>query len=813
LDIPGLDPDRNSIQIDIFPTALIDNLVITKSFTPDLPADFTGGLVNIETKDFPDDRILDISAGVSYNPRMHFKDNFRDYEGSNTDWLGFDDGLRDIPDRARTLTTNDPLQPGEERSFKDSFSPNLAAGQENSFMNFDFSLTYGDQIGVGKDDKNNLGYIFSLTYNNSTNFYDDIIYEEWQRSPNLDETELIRLRTRDATSDSVINNQLFDPEGGVGERNYLLGGLAGLAFKTDRTKLKFNVMHLQNAVRRTGRFFVDENPNAPAGSGFIAFQDNLEFNERSVSNFFLNGEHYFDDGRWVLDWRGAYTLSGQDDPDIRIAPFDIDNLGRFRFNPGGGGTVQRLWRELDETNVTGRVDLTREMAWFGEDAKLKFGASHAFKERDYQIIVTSLTPAIGTTFSGNADDIWPLVDPDEPDVALNIQATLNLPNSNEYNSVSNNTGFYVSSEFSPTPKLKTILGVRGENFVQRHSGRDITASQSISSLVNQGFTEEEAIEQVKSDPSLGFVLDDDEVLNALDFFPSVNLIYALTENMNLRTAYSRTIARPSFKELSFAQIADPLSGWTFNGALFPTEEDISNGEIGGLNETYINNFDLRWELFLERGEILSVSGFYKQFTDPIELVRFQRLTSAQFQPQNVGDARVIGIEAEFRKNLGFLNESLSNWSLNGNVTWVDSRVDLSEEELAGRLGAARTGETIEDTRDMQGQAPYVINAGISYNNFDIGLDAGFFYNVQGETLLIIASPTFPDVFSEPFHSLNFNANKSFGEEQRFTLNISVDNILNDRREQFFQSFEAQDRVFFAFDPGVEIGIGLSYSFY
>jgi outer membrane receptor protein involved in Fe transport len=195
------------------------------------------------------------------------------------------------------------------------------------------------------------------------------------------------------------------------------------------------------------------------------------------------------------------------------------------------------------------------------------------------------------------------------------------------------------------------------------------------------------------------------------------------------------------------------------------------------------------------------------------LVRFQTTASAEFQPQNVGDARVLGLEFEFRKSLNFLSESLTNWSVNGNVTWVDSRVDMSAEELAGREGSARTGETIDETRDMQGQAPYVINAGLSYNNYDMGLDAGFFYNVQGETLLIVASPVFPDVYSEPFHSLNFNANKSFGKDQRLTLNLSVDNILNDRREQFFQNFEATDQLFYAFDPGVEIGVGIKYSFF
>ena len=99
VDIPGLDPDRNSLQIDIFPTSLLNNMMIFKTASADKPADFTGGLVNIETKDFPEEKFFDVSLGITYNPSMHFKSDALTYKGSSTDWLGFDSGLRDIPGR------------------------------------------------------------------------------------------------------------------------------------------------------------------------------------------------------------------------------------------------------------------------------------------------------------------------------------------------------------------------------------------------------------------------------------------------------------------------------------------------------------------------------------------------------------------------------------------------------------------------------------------------------------------------------------------------------------------------------------------
>src|SRR5690606_15071102 len=97
MEIPGLDPDRNSIQMDMFPTSLLDNIIVVKTFTADLPADFTGGIVDISTKDFPDEKNLGLSISAGYQPQMHFNSNYLSYPGGKLDFLGFDDGTRAIP--------------------------------------------------------------------------------------------------------------------------------------------------------------------------------------------------------------------------------------------------------------------------------------------------------------------------------------------------------------------------------------------------------------------------------------------------------------------------------------------------------------------------------------------------------------------------------------------------------------------------------------------------------------------------------------------------------------------------------------------
>ena len=383
------------------------------------------------------------------------------------------------------------------------------------------------------------------------------------------------------------------------------------------------------------------------------------------------------------------------------------------------------------------------------------------------------------------------------------------PNNNAYESSTNNLAAYFSTELSPLEKLKVILGMRMEMFEQRHTGRDQTAAQAISNSADPMLT----ISQIKTGDRAGNVLVNDIVLDATDFFPSFNSTYALDDNQNLRLSYSKTIARPSFKELSYAQILDPVSSRTFIGGFFPYFND--RGEViwdGNLTATYIRNFDLRWELFMNRGQILSVSAFYKAFDDPIELVRITiSQTGREFQPRNVGDGRVLGLEFEFRKSLDFINPSFSNFSLNGNVTIVDSRIDMTSPEYESRLEYEKDGERIQNTRDMAGQAPYVLNLGFQYDNYEDGLDASISYNVKGETLLIVGEGFFPDIYSQPFHSLNFNFNYSLGLKDRAVLNLSISNILNDKREDFFTGFNADNEIFTQLSPGRTIGMGIKYS--
>ncbi len=774
VDIPGLDPDRNTLQLDIFPTNIIDNILVMKSFTADLPSDFTGGVVDIQTKEFPDEKLANISIGFGYNPSMHFNKNYLTYEGGDTDFLGFDDGSRDIPTGRSTdiplfsEVVGDPTS--EEglkfRSILESFNPTMAAMKERSLMDFNIGASLGNQI-VWK--KNTWGYNFSISYKNNTEYYEDAEYGNYGllADPTVNEMEPREFQ-----------------KGNFGVNNVLLGGLAGVALKRERSKYRLDFLHLQNGESKAGIF---DFQNTQQGAIFTGFQHNLEYSERGLTNILLNGEHFNRNGRWKLEWKISPTRSKITDPDVRFTRYEYENNG-LRISTEAG-FPQRIWRFLEENNLVAQVGATKDYNFRGSPANVRFGVGNTYKQRDFEIQIFDLNiRRIELTGDPNElfhdDNLWPVEGNASKGTTYEPQFIPSNPNL--FDATVNNSSAYVSTEFSPFIKLKAILGLRAEKYVQRYTGQD----------------------------QLGInVLDDEVVLDMLDFFPSVNLIYSIKETQNLRFSYSKTIARPSFKEMSYAEIFDPLTNRTFVGGLFRDANDVAGIEYwdGNLRETNISNFDVRWEIFQQKGQMFSISGFYKTFENPIEVVQFATQPGA-FQPRNVGDGQVIGAEIEFRKNLGFIDRRLENLSFNGNFTVTDSRIEMNPTEFNSRVENAREGDTIDRTRDMAGQAPYIINAGFSYDGKNNGLDIGIFYNVQGETLQFVGIVDRPDVYSVPFHSLNFSANKTFGADEKIRAGFKVSNLLGDKKESVYQSFGAQDRFFSTIAPATELSVSLGYTF-
>src|SRR5690606_14834058 len=135
-----------------------------------------------------------------------------------------------------------------------------------------------------------------------------------------------------------------------------------------------------------------------------------------------------------------------------------------------------------------------------------------------------------------------------------------------------------------------------------------------------------------------------------------------------------------------------------------------------------------------------------------------------------------------------------------------------QEEYDSRKSYEREGENIDNKRDMAGQAPYVINAGLEYLNPDIGLQTGLFYNVRGKSLSVVGTGLFPDVYAQPFNSLNFTINKKFGEHKRTKISLQVSNILDDKVEDLYESYNAPSEIFESKRIGRTFSLGFSYDF-
>ena len=760
VDIPGLDPDRNTIQMDLFPTNMLSNVLVIKSARADLPADFTGGVIDIITKDIPIKEEFSVSLNIAYNPDMHFNDNYLTYSGGSTDFLGFDDGSRknNIANNFLGNTFDPRLNQSDAglnvvNRISNQFDPQMAPQVSNSGMNFGFGISYGNQYNF--ENGHSLGVLGSIYYKNEQTVYENIQDNIFNYSPNKSEFAFEQNRIQSGT---------------IGGQNIIASGLFGVTYKTNTSKYKFNGLHIQNGQSTSGSF-----RQLTRFSDFIDFNKfNLEYNERSVSNGMFSGLHNFYESNLKLEWTLSGTLAKVHDKDVRNTTFQ-DEEGIFSFQENT--EPKRIWRTLDENNLVGKVDFTKKFQFLGSDAILKFGVYGSLKERDFSIAQYSVSSNYTSesdwdNYGGDPNQLFKpnnLVGPNtEKGTYINPQTTIRQ-DANIFNAKQQNFAVHVSKEFNFSEKLKSIIGLRFENYQVFYTGEN---------------------------SQLGQVYDNENIISKNNLFPSINFIYSLKENQNLRLAYSLTTARPSFKEASIAEIYDPLANLFFIGNI-------------NIQPTYIDNFDIRYEVFGEKAQLFAVSAFYKNLTDPIE-ISFVAASTSNYKPLNLERANVFGLELELRKDLSTWFSSLTNWNINLNGSHIISDEKYSEDELKLRQLGLREGQTLGSSRSLQGQSPYLINAGIEYNNQEKGVQGGFFYNVQGKTLQVVGDGFYPDVYTMPFNSLNFNLTKQLKKNR--TLTLKVTNLLNDNRESKFIGFNDESEYLSFLHPGRTFSLSYTVRF-
>lgn len=758
--IPGLDPDRNSVQMDIFPTNTIDNIVVYKTFSPDLDADFTGGMVDVVTKDFPEEKAFSISYTTSYNPNMTFHDENISYKGGGMDLLGFDDGTRDNPLNPNAQIPDPVLSDPLLNRVTRLFDPVLGTEKNGNFLDQGFNLSYGNQKELGKK---TVGYSALLNYNLDYDFYEEVKRGFWLKSPDQSVEELQGRSERTAK---------------MGVQDVLWSALVTGAIKSKRNSVTLNLFRTQGATSQAvDRVSIEQEPNVST-----LVEDILMYNQRSLSNIGLIGKHNFDS--FEIQWKNSFSMSSMDDPDFRVTSLSIDDVtGDTLLREGDGAKIERYWRDLDEWNNSSRIDFIKQLRYKNkQNGKLKVGIASTFKERDFTIARYNFnyrSTNSSQSISGDPDwfldtqNIWTA----ETGMGTFIQENTLEP-ANTFNARQSVLSAYALNDLAITEKLKAIYGVRVEKTDMYYTGSNQSGTRRFR---------------------------DEKTLDELNILPSVNLVYALNEKMNLRGSFNQTLARPNFREKSVAQIFDPISKITFLGNI-------------DIEQTTVDNMDLRWEFFPKSGEVISVSGFYKVFTGHIELAVFETAVD-NVKPVNSGTSTVLGTEIEARKRLEFLSDSVNTWTIGSNISLIDSRMDMSsvtlpqktESELEIREQNAREGESVDRYRQMAGQSPYLINAFLGFSNSKSGLEGNISYNVQGNTLTIVGIGLVPDVYTAPRHMLNLRFAKRMGKRERSTLSFRVNNLLDQDRVLNYESSGAENQVYSYFKEGMDFSIGFRYS--
>ncbi len=760
MEIPGLDPDRNTVQMDIFPTSVMDNIIVYKTFSPNLSGDFTGGTVDITLKDFPDRKRMSFSGSLGYNPIANMNNNFLTYTSSKADLLGLGAASKALP-----IPSNAPILipsfPGTDNQVVQdrarSFDKEMSADRAMSFLNSSLGFSIGNQI---NGDKRTYGYNFAVGYSNKYTYLEDAQYNFFIKNEDLSSSQLQRVE------ESVAD---------IGTQEVLWSALASGSVKRGNNSYSLGVFHTQNGVKQSSLINTEEF----LFTGAVQEKDILYYNQRNITNVTYKQRHAVPEKNLTFKISVAPTFAQNLEPDIRESVFVVED-GEYSLNIGDGARVARTYRSLEEYSINSKFDTEWKFKqWSGEDSKLKGGLAYLYKERAFDVILYRFDDAAGMDISitGDPQQIFEDENLFDASEGVGFWAKGNKSPSNSYVSDQQVISGYLMNEMPITKNFKAIYGLRLEQVIMHYNG------------VKQGSG---------SNPRPQDIFDNVTVLDELDFMPSLSLIYNLEENMNLRGSFSRTLVRPSFKEKSEAEIIDPVTGITFIGNI-------------DLRQTYINNIDLRWEYFFNRGEMISLSGFYKQFSDPIEIVAFKQTTPQDVQPRNVDEATVVGAEFELKKNFAFISETLSDLSFGTNISYIYSRVNMTDAEYNGRVDFARVGEEVSRTRVMQGQSPYIINAYLNYSDKETGWEANISYNVQGERLAVVSSGRTADVYEQPFHALSFKVGKAFGKENRWRASLSGRNILNQDRLSLYREFGDVSEVYQLRTPGMSLSAGVSYS--
>ena len=758
--VPSADPNRKSVQLDQFPTGLLDVIETTKTFTPDKSGEFTGGAVNIQTKSFPDQFFYNVSYGIGYNTNSTGS-SFLSYPGGSSDWRGKDDGTRAVPDRLARNENLSTLSNAEQSEILNDLSPVISPiDSGDAPLNRSFSLAFGDSVLLSNDGERRFGYTASLTHSRD--------FSTRTGAPE------VRYQFDRGVDGSVLNPE-FDMLVDESENSASLGGLFNAALQLSSE----HEIGLKNFFNQSAsdKAFLQQGVVKGSEDQYLR-ESRIHFTERNIRSNQLYGKHVFPNlGRVKFEWDYAKSNSTQDEPDF-IVFFDAVGLEDFEdadrdlssVDPDDwkfptGFTNRRNFRELEENADEFGFDIELPFA-FGdrEGSYLKAGMRNIEADRQYNALAFSWSDGDRfVNYTGNRDGF---LSPENINLDSNGETGVVMVNLTdaypEYKGNREVSGAYIMADFPVTKKIRFIGGVRHED----------TSVQ---------------VTSVSGRPR--FIPNAESSIAGNHFLPSANLVWSINERQNLRFAYSNTIARPSFRELTPAAEFDSIGSFLIIG-----NQNLKMSEIA--------NYDIRWEMFPKNGdELFAVSLFCKDLENPIEQVidRFGFISW-----DNVETGKVEGLELEARKKINLLSSEFTSFSLGGNLAIIDSEVNRSQLEIDRKIAEF---PDLSPTRELQGQSSSIFNLDASWEHYRKGTAITLSYNNTGERLYAVTNANLPLVDEKPSEVLDLIASQRLGPSWK--LKFKVSNLL-DSESRRFHTFKGVEFPYSLDESGRTFSLSVSY---
>lgn len=809
--LPTADEDKRAVQLDQFPTPVIDSIQVSKTFTPDQQGDASGGAVNVLLKGIPDETSIQLKSQISFNSQVAGRHDFLTYKGGGVNFWGMDDGGRDI----------------QTENIGRNWTGAMGVSRGDAPTDYKWSASAGGKHEFDNDVK--IGGFTSFFYEHDSSFHNNGVDNSyWVVHPGDPMTPVTLQGTPDPAGGGDFKTALFDVTQGT--QSVQWGGLGTAGIETTNHRLNLTYLYTRTAedtatlaedTRGKAYFFPGYDPNDPMAVGNTPTNrsaapyirtETLEYTERTTQTLQLNGRHTLPFGDFgiddvltfkapVLDWILSTSSADLNQPDKRqfgslwwgpsfnpgfppfVPPF-TSPATFFGFKPAANftlGNAQRIWKDITEDSDQYSVNLKFPFQqWSGDEGYLKFGVFGDHLTRKFnQSTFSNFND--NSSFEGDFSQFWSAAFPGQDHPITDGPPFVDV----NYHGDQNISAWYAMSDLPLCSFLNVIGGARFEST----SLSIVNFPEADATWFPAGATAPVALNP--GDADVNFRQD--------DVLPSIGLVLKPIKEVALRGSYSETVARQTFKELT------PIIQQEFlGGPIF-----IGNPD---LRMSALQNFDLRLDYTPYDGALISGSWFYKDIKDPIEYV--QRVAGFNFTtPVNYPKGKLSGFEIEARQNLGHFWDRLEGLTLGANATFISSQVTLPADEAAGfdqpNILAPMSN------RDMTNAPDHLYNLYMTYDSALTGTQVGLFYTVQGDTLLAGAGQSngnfVPNVYASEYDTLNLSVSQSLGKH--FKLQFQAKNLTNPAIETVYRSrFIGGDVTKTSFTKGIEYSIGLSAEF-